>query len=104
MRGALTLTDALVSVPSLVIDPKDLTIGDLEDFEELTGKSFNEAFAAVKKDGSGVNLKDLKAIIFIVRRKTDPAFTIEDARNVKISEFRVGGDEDPTVAANGNST
>lgn len=95
---------------TLNFDPNDLTIGDLEDFEDLTGSTFEEAFKAVpvrddegniEKDSKGkpvkamkVAAKTLKALVFIIYRKDDPDFTVEMARNVKITALNMTGGDD----------
>lgn len=116
----------------LTIDPNALTIGDLEDFEEVTGVSLDEALKprrVYETDDDGdlildaagnkkpvmetdpaskrkrpateikVTTKILKALIWISNRKSDPAFTLEDARNVKVTELVIdtgsGDSDDP---------
>lgn len=84
-------------LPAINIDPDKLTIGDLEDFEEVVGESFQQAFA---NGPSGVSTKALKAIVWIVSRQDNPDFTLDDARNVRVAEFSFAEPEtDPTPAA-----
>ena len=97
----------------LAIDEDEFTIGDLEDFEDVAGKSFVEAMRQVNVVGDDgkpvfdsegrpektVNLSptSLKALIWISKRRTDPTFTVADARNVKVSalELQSGSTPDP---------
>lgn len=73
----------------------DLTIGDLEDFEEIVGASIDDAF----QDGKSVSTKTLKAVVFITKRRDNPDFTLEDARKVKVSELVLEPSKaDPTDA------
>lgn len=104
----------------LSINPQDMTIGDLEDFEDVVGMSMDKAFKPVplldengervfEKDAKGVlrpqttvelSTKALKALIWIVKRQDNPDFTLEDARKIKVSELELQGDdspEDPTA-------
>lgn len=80
----------------------DITVGDMEDIEEIAGKSFAEivdALRAPTTDGGIVNMpiKVLKAIVFVVYRRGNPEFTIDDARKVKVSELElVMAEPDPT--------
>lgn len=90
----------------LSIDTDELTIGDLEDFHTLAGMSLEAAFAerlVLDADGNKifdekgrplkaatVNPTALKALIYINQRRDNPDFTIDDARNVKISELEIG--------------
>lgn len=82
----------------LKIDPDDLTIGDLEDFEDITGQSFDQAFQANGNGTAHVSAKAIKAMVFLVKRRDDPSFTLDDARNVKIGALDIATKEDPTDA------
>lgn len=108
----------------LTIDPNAMTIGDLEDFEDVVGLSMDKAFKPVpvlddegnrvyaEPDDKGIarpemtvelSTKALKALVWIIKRQDDPNFTLEDARNVKVSELDIEGEPDsadhPTVAS-----
>lgn len=89
---------------ALNLNPEDLSLGDLEDFENITGMQLQDALAAKpvidpetgkqKKDAKGRPLREaqlsitvIKALVFLTKRREDPAFTIEDARNVKVTEL-----------------
>lgn len=83
-----------------------LTVGDLEDIEEMSGMSFDDIMGHLTsgKVGAGgkvgVPIKVLKALVFVVYRAADPAFTVEDARKVRVSELEVVLSEpDPTGPA-----
>ncbi len=102
-------------------DPDDLTIGDLEDFEDIAGKPWDEFQLDMQRqqreiakrnaerqekgeepdplDQPTMPMKTLKAIVFIAKRKADPAFTLEQARQVKIAALDLEeGEQDPTPA------
>ena len=83
----------------LRLDENELTIGDLEDFESITGQTFESLRPG--KDGSvAMDAKMLKALVFIVKRRADPAFTLDDARDVRVTELEVVPvRKDPTPAA-----
>ncbi len=108
----------------LSIDPNAMTIGDLEDFEDIVGMSMDKAFKPVpalddegnrlygEPDDKGIrrpemtvelSTKALKALVWIIKRQADPNFTLDDARKVKVSELDIEGEPDssadPTVAA-----
>ena len=83
-----------------------LTVGDLEDIEEITGMSFDDIMDMLTSDKVGENgkiglpLKVLKALVFVVYRAADPEFTMDDARKVRVSELEVVLSEpDPTGPA-----
>ena len=86
---------------TIVLD--DLTIGDLEDFEDITGKPLDEAMALGPNGQPKVSPKVMKALVFLTLRKTDPSFTLEDARNVKVSALAPVQQTDPTDAAGSSS-
>lgn len=96
-------------------DPSLFTIGDLEDFEEGVGVPLYDALKqtpVLDEDGKPVMgepdengkqrpqtqvkiaAKALRYLIWIVRRQEDPAFSLTDARNVRVSTLEIVGDED----------
>ena len=87
---------------SLDFDPDSLTVGELEDFAEVAGMEFSEASYVVEvEDGKGgtttarrMKAKGLVALVYVLQRRTNPDFTLEDARKVKMADFNV-----PTSAA-----
>ncbi|MFB7185206.1 hypothetical protein ACFCZT_07780 [Streptomyces sp. NPDC056230] len=95
------MTDSI----ALRIDPDSLTIGDLEDFEDVVGKPLYEALAprpVIGPDGkkvldekgrpeleTQVSTRSLKALIWISQRAITPGFSLEDARNVKVSALEL---------------
>lgn len=87
---------------ALNLDPESMDIGDLEDFEAITGQSLTAALkpkpvyenGELQKDEKGRPLKEMdlpvsviKALVFLTKRKENPAFTLDDARSVKLSEL-----------------
>jgi hypothetical protein len=74
------------------IDLDDLELGEIEEFEELMGRSLGE-----------VDLQSGKAmvhLIWIAKRREDPDYTLDDARKIKLSQLTGEEDEpDPTPAA-----
>lgn len=91
---------------SLRLDLNDLTIGDLEDFGEVTGTALDDAMRPRKlRDGDGdLILTDddgkpqwvtmptpttLRALVWLAQRKADPTFTYDDARDVLVAELNL---------------
>lgn len=81
----------------------ELTLGDLEDIETVLGMPMEDAAAT-----PGMRLRLSNALIWIRRRKLDPAFTFDMARALPISrveaiagellpDTEVDGIADPTV-------
>jgi hypothetical protein len=103
---------------ALRIDPDTLTIGDLEDFEDVVGAPLYDVLQprpVIGPDGKKVldengrpeletkiSAKALKALIWITQRAEKPGFTLDDARNVRVSALELvgvdgqGNDEKPT--------
>lgn len=94
---------------ALRIDPDVLTIGDLEDFEDVVGVALYDALKPkpVLEDGKKVlddsgrpvletqiSTKALKALIWITQRVEKPEFTLEDARRVRVSALELVGVDD----------
>jgi hypothetical protein len=94
----------------LAINEADLTLGDLEDFEDACGIPLADAvrpipitdeWGNVVKDDDGrpativkLSIKQIKALVWIAGRKTDPTFTLADARDVRVSELEWTAAED----------
>lgn len=89
------------------LDVDELTVGDLETIEEMTGMEFNDALNAIEN----LNPKCVLAFVFCVGRHENPDFSLDDARKVKLSSFQeleapgakpaeeVGDEADPPAAA-----
>ncbi|MFD3464805.1 hypothetical protein ACFWWM_00255 [Streptomyces sp. NPDC058682] len=92
---------------ALRIDPDVLTIGDLEDFEDVVGAPIYDALSprpVIGPDGKKVldeqgrpelqtqiTTKALKALIWITQRADNPEFSLQDARNVRVSALELVG-------------
>lgn len=104
-------------VKKIKFNQANMTLGDLEEFEEITGKSFNSAMKQVpvmdpetgkpmrdpNPEAKGrplmeteMSMKGMVALVFIAMKKENPDFTMDDARNLKLSEFQMdmSGDDD----------
>lgn len=92
------------------LNPDELTLGDLEDFEEATGKSIQDALKAQpvyeddgvtrKFDDKGrplseakISAKTLSALVWLVKRQANPDFTLQDARRVRVAELIIEDSE-----------
>ncbi len=100
----------------LQIDPDALTIGDLEDFEEGVGKPLHEALKptpVLDEDGNKVfdakgrpelqvnlSAKALRYLVWIVKRQTDPSFTPDDARKVRVGQLELAAPEPTSESGN----
>lgn len=72
----------------LRLDVSVLDIGDLEDFEDTTGTPLLEVFARLKVAGlTALPIIDLKGLLWICRRREDPAYTFGDTRKITLPEL-----------------
>lgn len=76
------------------INLNDLTVGDLEQIEDIAGVTAGQMFS-----GGGFSAKAIKAIVYVVHKKDDPSFTLDDAANVKFTDVGISDKADPTDAA-----
>lgn len=67
------------------IDVNSLTLGEIEFFEEQSGLSFEELTAGQ------VNTKALLALITVQERRTNPGYTMDDARGIAVGELDASG-------------
>ncbi len=74
-----------------LFDLGTMTLGELADFEEVTGRDPMNL-----PDAWRPTVRDMVAIAWIVGRRRDPAFTLEDARNLRPEDLV---DMVPTEAA-----
>lgn len=100
------------------IDPDAFTLGDMEDFEDVTGKTLKDALKPVPlydADGNrefdekgrplseaNVTAKVLTALVWLAHRSSgNPDFSLADARKVKVTEL-VFVDDDKEDDSEGN--
>lgn len=78
----------------LVIDLNDIRVREIEEIEELTGESF-DAWASAFTDPSKPRGKALRLFAYIIKKRDNPEFTMEEAGDLRI----VFDDANPTKAA-----
>jgi len=71
------------------VDISDLTLGEVEQFEEITGLAMSNF-----GEGKPFPAKALVALVYLTQRRSDPDYTLEDARGVHISALNYGAPED----------
>ncbi len=79
----------------IVFNQDDMTIGELDDFYEITGLTLGVDSHTKVGARSVAKPKVLAAIAYIVRRRTDPTYTMDDARAEKITAFQAGASRRP---------
>jgi hypothetical protein len=73
-------------------DFESLTLNEVEQIELITGNSIDQLLDAGQAKG-----KALKAIIFIMKKRTNPEFTLEQAGEISMTEANTlfAGESDP---------
>lgn len=89
-----------MDLSSLTLNLDDLTLGDIEDLEEASGMSYDDISKHIK-DGANPPLKLAKALLWVAARHQDATTTLDDIRNVKLTDLREltikgGGELPPT--------
>lgn len=71
-------------------DFESLTLEEVEIIENITGESIDKAFSDGKPKG-----KALRSFVWVVMKRTNPSYTIEEASKVTLSQAlaMVQGDE-----------
>jgi hypothetical protein len=90
----------------------DLTLGEVEHIEDITGMVIGQLFP----DGQLPTAKGMLALVYVVRRRTRPEYTLDDARGESVrvviqdppdddDQGAGGGDDadDPTEQPSGHS-
>ena len=88
----------------MTVNIDELTLGELEEFEEATD------LRLVGGDLDKMPMKALVYLVYLAQRKADPAYTLEDARSLKMGDIEIMGgtpiedeEPDPTSAVNGTA-
>jgi hypothetical protein len=78
----------------IVIDANSITLGELEQIEDITGRN------VVSELGRGQpSAKTMTALVYIFKRRLDPDFTIDDAKNMDVMSFRIEAPSNPKEPA-----
>lgn len=87
----------MAELTELTLDPDELTLGDIDTIEEMTGVPFDEALEQLGK----LSTKAMIAFVFVLGRQRDPAFTVEDAKRVKVGTLAAITPSEVTPNGNG---
>ena len=66
----------------ITLDLDNMTLGEIQTLEELTDMSIDDLFADGKPRG-----KAMRAIAFIVKRRTDKNYTFEETDSITMNDF-----------------
>lgn len=99
------------------IDIENYTLGEMETLEDITGLPMSELFKEeFVLDANGrkvpdpddekgrplkevrVSMKSMIALVYITRKRENPEYTLEDARNIRLSDLDIVV-ESPTEAS-----
>lgn len=89
MTTAKTKSNGTKPANVLDLSVDDLSLGDCIDVEEVTGQPAFAIFAAAQ--AGTMTAKAMAALVWVTKRQTDPTFTFEDAKAVKVSSL--GGED-----------
>ena len=69
----------------LELDVNRFTLAELEDLEEATGLTFTRLGEVLASGDYSIKL--LRAVVWILRRRVDPSYSLEDARALSLSDI-----------------
>jgi hypothetical protein len=75
----------VATAPEMAIDAgilENLTLGDIEDFETAAGVPMSAL-----SDGGVLPFKAVVALVWVIHRQTEPAFTLDDARRLRMADL-----------------
>lgn len=81
------------SAPKVRLDPEELTLNELEQFEDAlhdTGVDFDSAFAK-----GGRRAPAMRIIAWLILKRDNPDMTLEEAGDVKLGQFELDDDDEP---------
>jgi len=80
-------------VEKIVLDVDSLTLGELEEFEELTGLTLDSLVAG------RLPAKAITTLVFLTTRRANPEFTLDDARQLPLSALEEALPDPPSPTA-----
>ena len=72
---------------------EDFELGELEWLEEELGIYFNEIGVDPDATRAIQSMKAATRLVYVLKRRDNPEFTLEDARKVKLEAFETPADE-----------
>ncbi len=85
---------------TIVFDPEELTLGEMEEIEGLVGVSFQELVTMFEAEK--LTTIAMRAIMYILIKKDEPEFTFDDAKSLTVADLNnmeVPDDDAPLVEA-----
>lgn len=81
----------------LVLDFDNWTMGDIERLEEAADMSFHEVLKALQS--GTVRFKLAIALAYAAGVRSDPSYTLQEARALKVGELEISTKEEAPLAA-----
>ena len=81
-------TGVSISVEGQKYSLDDFELGDLEWLEDFLGQP-------LMTEGSFASMKAMVGFVYLIKRREDPAFTLEQARHVKLTAVEPSEDGEP---------
>lgn len=75
---------------NVVLDFDSLTLGDLEDLEDLTGLGIRKLGTSLQQNADEMPVAHLRALAYVALRKGHPGVTYDDTRAVPLTAI-LGG-------------
>ena len=85
----------------IVIDAAELTLGDLEDFEKVSGATYGELVKL--KTGENPPLNVLIGLLYVFGRKQNPDFTLDDVRKMNLGKLEIEVKDSATNPTTGDN-
>jgi hypothetical protein len=76
------------------VDTNELTLGELAELEETMGASLQSVMENSQARG-------MAAIVWLIRRREDPAFTLADALNIRMGDLDMVTPGEALAVSNG---
>lgn len=77
----------------VVLDIDDMTLGELDEFEEKSGQSLADF-------ETGLKAKSITILVYLFLKRSNPDYTEDDAKKVRLADVDFKGAETESVEAN----
>ena len=91
----------------VAIDLDGMTLGEIEDVEDLTGMSLGAIGVALSESPS---VKVMRALVYVILRRSNPELTFEETRDIELGALQAamtgggsGDAVDPTPSSSGEA-
>lgn len=78
---------------NVTFDPSDLTVKEVKELQNATGKKFGEIIREFRTEDFDV--ETLQVIAWLVRRRKEPGLSLEMVEDARLSDFMGGNGSSP---------